>query len=69
MIHLVGDFTTTTTSPTSNKFGSGPSHVYKIEYIEQNFKNNDPMTSVGSFVLDKSNGFTQAGVCTNKRFY
>ena len=56
-----GDFTTTT-SPTSNKFGSGPSHVYKIEYIEQNFKNNDPMTSVGSFVLDKSNGFTQAGV-------
>ena len=57
-----GDFTTTTTSPTSSKFGSGPSHVYKIEYIEQNFKNNDPMTSVGSFVLDKSNGFTQAGV-------
>ena len=55
-----GDFTTTTS--TSNKFGSGPSHVYKIEYIEQNFKNNDPMTSVGSFVLDKSNGFTQAGV-------
>ena len=57
-----GDFTTTTTSPTSSKFGSGPLHVYKIEYIEQNFKNNDPMTSVGSFVLDKSNGFTQAGV-------
>ena len=55
-----GDFTTTTS--TSNKFGSGPSHVYKIEYIEQNFTNNDPMTSVGSFVLDKSNGFTQAGV-------
>ena len=55
-----GDFTTTTS--TSNKFGSGPSHVYKIEYIEQNFKNNDPMTSVGSFVLDKSSGFTQAGV-------
>ena len=55
-----GDFTTTTS--TGNKFGSGPSHVYKIEYIEQNFKNNDPMTSVGSFVLDKSNGFTQAGV-------
>ena len=55
-----GDFTTTTS--TSSKFGSGPSHVYKIEYIEQNFKNNDPMTSVGSFVLDKSNGFTQAGV-------
>ena len=48
--------------PSSGKFGSGPSHVYKIEYIEQNFKNNDPMTSVGSFVLDKSNGFTQAGV-------
>ena len=55
-----GDFTTTTS--TSNKFGSGPSHVYKIEYIEENFKNNDPMTSVGSFALDKSNGFTQAGV-------
>ena len=55
-----GDFTTTTS--TGSKFGSGPSHVYKIEYIEQNFKNNDPMTSVGSFVLDKSNGFTQAGV-------
>ena len=48
--------------PSSDKFGSGPSHVYKIEYIEQNFKNNDPMTSVGSFVLDKSSGFTQAGV-------
>ena len=48
--------------PSSGKFGSGPSHVYKIEYIEQNFKNNDPMTSVGNFVLDKSSGFTQAGV-------
>ena len=48
--------------PSSGKFGSGPSHVYKIEYIEQNFKNNDPMTSVESFVLDKSSGFTQAGV-------
>ena len=55
-----GDFTVEI--PSSGKFGSGPSHVYKIEYIEQNFKNNDPMTSVGSFVLDKSNGFTQAGV-------
>ena len=60
MIHLVGDFTVEI--PSSGKFGSGPSHVYKIEYIEQNFKNNDPMTSVGSFVLDKSSGFTQAGV-------
>ena len=55
-----GDFTVEI--PSSGKFGSGPSHVYKIEYIEQNFKNNDPMTSVGSFVLDKSSGFTQAGV-------
>ena len=55
-----GDFTVEI--PSSGKFGSGPSHVYKIEDIEQNFKNNDPMTSVGSFVLDKSNGFTQAGV-------
>ena len=49
-----GDFTTTTS--TSNKFGSGPSHVYKIEYIEQNFKNNDPMTSVGSLFLIKAVG-------------
>ena len=30
--------------------------------MEQNFKNNDLMTSFGSFVLDESNEFTQAGV-------
>ena len=56
------DFTVEIPSSTSSKFGSGPSCVYKIEYIEQNFKNNDLMTSIGSFVLHKSNGFTQAGV-------
>ena len=68
-----GDFTTTTTS-TSNKFGSGPSHVYKIEYIEQTFSNQpstEPSTqkpegslldAIGSFVLYKSSGFTQSGV-------
>ena len=64
-----GGFTTTTS--TSNKFGSGPSHVYKIEYIEQTFSNHlstEPSTkgsfldAIGSFVLDKSSGFTQAGV-------
>ena len=55
-----GGFTVEISS--SGKFGSGPSKVYKIEYMEQNFKNNDLMTSIGSFVLDKSNGFTQAGV-------
>ena len=31
------DFTVEISS--SGKFGSGPSHVYKIEYIEQNFSN------------------------------
>ena len=51
-----GDFTTTT-SPTSSKFGSGPSHVYKIEYIEQTFSNQPPtkgslLDAIGSFVLD-----------------
>ena len=55
-----GDFTVEI--PSSGKFGSGPSHLYNIEYMEQNFAADDPMTSVGSFVLDKSNGFTQAGV-------
>ena len=64
-----GGFTTTTS--TSNKFGSGPSHVYKIEYIKQTFSNHlstEPSTkgsfldAIGSFVLDKSSGFTQAGV-------
>ena len=60
-----GDFTTTTS--TSNKFGSGPSHVYKIEYIEQTFSlqpstKGSFLDAIGSFVLDKSSGFTQAGV-------
>ena len=62
-----GDFTTTTS--TSNKFGSGPSHVYKIEYIEQTFSPSTNsstkgsfLDAIGSFVLDKSSGFTQAGV-------
>ena len=62
-----GDFTTTTS--TSNKFGSGPSHVYKIEYIERTFSlSTEPSTkssfldAIGSFVLDKSSVFTQAGV-------
>ena len=55
-------------SSSSNKFGSGPSHVYKIEYIEQTFSNCSHLQKVvfldaiGSFVLDKSSGFTQAGV-------
>ena len=66
-----GDFTTTTTSSTSSKFGSGRSHVYKIEYIEQTFSKprkagssteGSPFDAIGSFVLDKSDGFTQAGV-------
>ena len=35
-----GDFTVEI--PSSGKFGSGPSHVYKIEYIEQNFKTMTP---------------------------
>ena len=60
-----GDFTTTTS--TSNKFGSGPSHVYKIEYIEQTFSlqpstKGSFLDAIGSFVLDKSSGFTQSGV-------
>ena len=59
-----GDFTTTTS--TSNKFGSGPSHVYKIEYIEQTFSLSSTkgrfLDANGSFVLDKSSGFTQSGV-------
>ena len=59
-----GDFTTTTS--TSNNFGSGPSHVYKIEYIEQTFSLSSTkgsfLDAIGSFVLDKSSGFTQSGV-------
>ena len=67
-----GDFTVETS--TSSKFGSGPSHVYKIEYIEQTFSKpqstrkagssteGSPFDAIGSFLLDKSNGFTQAGV-------
>ena len=48
--------------PSSGKFGSGPSHTYKIEYIEQYFNDKTPMDAIGSFVLDKSKGFTQAGI-------
>ena len=48
--------------PSSGKFGSGPSHTYKIEYIEQYFNNKKGIDAIGSFVLDKSKGFTQAGI-------
>jgi len=62
--------------PSSGKFGVNDQHRYKIEYIEQYFsKGNvnlqmraiDPKTrsqfdAIGSFVLDKSEGFTQAGI-------
>ena len=62
-----GDFTVEIPSSTSSKFGSRPSHVYKLEYIEQTFSKQQstegsPFDAIGSFVLDKSNGFTQAGV-------
>ena len=60
-----GDFTVEISS--SGKFGSGPSHVYKIEYMEQTFSlqpstKGSFLDAIGSFVLDKSSGFTQAGV-------
>ena len=60
-----GGFTVEISS--SGKFGSGPSHVYKIEYIEQTFSlqpstKGSFLDAIGSFVLDKSSGFTQAGV-------
>ena len=61
----IGGFTVEISS--SGKFGSGPSHVYKIEYIEQTFSlqpstKGSFLDAIGSFVLDKSSGFTQAGV-------
>ena len=60
-----GGFTVEMSS--SGKFGSGPSHVYKIEYMEQTFSlqpstKGSFLDAIGSFVLDKSSGFTQAGV-------
>ena len=60
-----GGFTVEISS--SGKFGSGPSHVYKIEYIEQTFSLQSStkgsfLDAIGSFVLDKSSGFTQSGV-------
>ena len=60
-----GGFTVEISS--SGKFGSGPSHVYKIEYMEQTFSlqpstKGSFLDAIGSFVLDKSSGFTQAGV-------
>ena len=62
--------------PSSGHFGVNDQHKYKIEYIEQYFSKDevdsrmraiDPKTgsqfdAIGSFVLDKSNGFTQAGI-------
>ena len=62
--------------PSTGHFGRHDSHTYKIQYIEQYFskgkvnsrmravdpKVGSPFDAVGSFVLDKSNGFTQAGV-------
>ena len=62
--------------PSTGHFDRHDSHTYKIQYIEQYFskgkvnsrmravdpKVGSPFDAVGSFVLDKSNGFTQAGV-------
>ena len=60
------------------KFGGGPPHRYKVEYIEQFFaKGVNPtehkvelskqpsgsnFDAIGSFVLDEGKGFTQAGI-------
>ena len=51
--------------PASGKFGAHDQHRYKIEYIEQYFSKDNvgsQYDAIGSFVLDKSDGFTQAGV-------
>ena len=52
--------------PASGKFGAHDQHRYNIEYIEQYFSKSDKKGSqydaIGSFVLDKSVGFTQAGI-------
>ena len=51
--------------PASGKFGAHDQHRYKIEYIEQYFskdKIGSQFDAIGSFVLDKSVGFTQAGI-------
>ena len=46
VLETVGDYDSSRSDliveiPSSGKFKSGPSHVYKIEYIEQNFKPTD----------------------------
>ena len=62
--------------PSSGKFGQNDQHKYKIEYIEQYFSKDkidsrmraiDPKTgsefdAIGSFITDKGNGFSQAGI-------
>ena len=62
--------------PSSGKFGVNDQHRYKIEYIEQCFskgevdsrmrainpKTGSKFDAIGTFVLDKSEGFTQAGI-------
>ena len=51
--------------PASGKFGAHNQHRYKIEYIEQYFSKDNvgsQYDAIGSFVLDKSDGFTQAGI-------
>ena len=51
--------------PASGKFGAHDQHRYKIEYIEQYFSKDDigsQYDAIGSFVLDKSDGFTQPGI-------
>ena len=51
--------------PASGKFGAHDQHRYKIQYIEQYFSKHDvgsPFDAIGSFVLDKGVGFTQAGI-------
>ena len=62
--------------PSSGRFGVNDQHTYKIEYIEQYFskskidsrmraidlKVGSPFDAIGSFVLDNSDGFTQAGI-------
>ena len=62
--------------PPSGKFAVNDRHTYKIEYIEQYFKPTvidsrhkavnpqvgSELDAIGSFILDKSNGFTKEGI-------
>ena len=69
ILERIGDYDSsqdwTVFIPASGKFGAHDQHRYNIEYIEQYFSKDDvgsQYDAIGSFVLDGSDGFTQAGI-------